>query len=142
MANRNAPAKPFTKGESKNPRGRPKGSLNKHSLWQKQMEESAEEWLKRLDEHIAAGDKECLRFALRYALRKEKEAPMAEIELDTSAPAAVQAKQILEAASKGLLSGGELRDYMEGIGQLAQFDRMHVLEQEMKIVKEQLGIKQ
>src|SRR3990167_4129924 len=108
---KSAPGSKIKKGQVKNPKGRPKGSLNKHSIYQLQLEEHADAWIKRLHKYILEGDKECLRFALRYVLRKEKDAPMTEIEL-IGTPSE-KLKAIHEACSMGKLTENEARTYIE-----------------------------
>lgn len=110
MANRQTPKNAFEKGKSKNPVGRPKGSLNKHSLYQQQMEENAPEWIKRLNTYILEGDKQCLMFALRYVLRKEKDAPLPEIALVGTLKDKLNS--VMQAASKGILSEKEASTYL------------------------------
>lgn len=97
------PGRPFQKGQSGNPAGRPRGSRNTTSLLLEQLlDGQAEALLERLLERALAGDVAAIRFCLQRLLpapreRIELDLPMNEAGIDVAA----SADTILAATASG-----------------------------------------
>lgn len=66
----------FKSGQSGNPKGKPKGSLNKKTRWLKLLESHADELVAKAIELAKSGDANTLRFCLERMIPKAKDSPI------------------------------------------------------------------
>jgi hypothetical protein len=102
--------KPFQKGRSGNPSGRPEGSRNKATIVaQKLLDGQAEALVQKAINQALTGDTICLRICLERLVPPRKDAPLCvtlpKVETPMDLPKATAA--ILEAVAKGDLTPSE-----------------------------------
>jgi exonuclease III len=66
----------FKAGQSGNPNGRPKGSINNKTRWLKVLEFHADELIEQAIELAKSGDANILRFCLERIIPKAKDSPI------------------------------------------------------------------
>ena len=100
----------WKKGQSGNPKGRPKGSRNKASIAADQLlDNEAEAITRKAIELAIAGDTTALRLCLERLCppRKERPISIALPEMNSAADAVKASGAILDAVANGELTGGE-----------------------------------
>jgi hypothetical protein len=94
----------FQKGESGNPRGRPRGIVDKRQKLQKVFADDAEAIIKAVIKQAIDGDMTAANIALaRIAPPLKAQAERVQFELSPDAPLSDQAQQVLTAVSEGKL---------------------------------------
>jgi hypothetical protein len=66
----------YKPGQSGNPKGKPKGALNKKTRWLKLLESHADELVEQAIELAKSGDANTLRFCLERLVPKAKDSPV------------------------------------------------------------------
>jgi hypothetical protein len=66
----------YQPGQSGNPKGKPKGALNKKTRWLKLLESHADELVEQAIELAKSGDTNTLRFCLERIIPKAKDRPI------------------------------------------------------------------
>lgn len=134
-------SKPFPTGQSGNPTGRPKGSLNKKTLVCKALDEASE----AVTQSVIAKAKEGDMYAARLVLERIKpplrpQSERVQFDLDAQAPLTAQGQQVLAAVAAGELdpeTGKLLVDCLHSFAGLRQVDefagRLQALEEQAKL---------
>ena len=124
----------FAKGQSGNPRGKPKGSRNKITLAvQALLEGEAEAISRKAIELAKEGDMTAIKLVLERILPPRKDAPVTfELERTTSMEAIAHAmNRILQATSEGSLTPDEARKIAALIEQQRKNIQSATLEQKL-----------
>ena len=98
--------RPFTKGRSGNPGGRPKGALNKSTiLAQSLLDGEAEALVKKVIQLALEGDLTCLRICMQRLVPPRKDAP---VEIDLPDISSIADIQKLFSALTAVIGAGEI----------------------------------
>jgi hypothetical protein len=126
----NSNLKPFSPGQSGNPKGRPKGLRNKATvLIEALMDGEAEEVARKAIELAKAGDTACIRIVMERLLPPRKDRPI-EIELpklEKAADAVAVMGSLFDAVAEGKLTpseAGEMSRMIEGFVKAAELHEM------------------
>ena len=90
----------FKTGQSGNPNGRPKGSMNNRTRWMKLFESHADELVKQAIELAKSGDANTLRFCLERIIPRAKDVP-----INLTLPKALEQPKSLLEAGNAVLNG-------------------------------------
>lgn len=118
----------FKPGQSGNPKGRPKGSVNKQTLVSQALMQDAEKVARVVCKAALDGDMQAAQLLMSRVLPTLRStSTTVQFELDTTAPLTEQAKQVLQAVADGDLNpdtGKWLIDSITALAGLRQVDEL------------------
>jgi hypothetical protein len=133
--------RPFERGVSGNPRGRPKGSRNRVTLLAEMLlEDQAEALIRKFLDKAKDGDMVALRFVMENLLprRRDRFVSFEFDEIRTPADAAKASGAVLAACARGELTPDEATKFMDLITAHTETLEIVQLQSEMTLLKQQV----
>ena len=133
-ATRKQRGRPFQKGQSGNPAGKPKGARHKTTLaMEALLEGRAEAIMMKASEMAEAGDATALRLCLDrlYPVRRDRHIPFALPKLETAADAVKATAALVNAVANGELTPSEAAELSKLIEGFSRAVDLHDIQQRL-----------
>ncbi len=130
--------RPFVKGQSGNPCGRPAGSFNRVTkIAQSLIDSDVEEIFKTLINNAKQGDPSALRLAVERILPRCQDRPIEYpiSEINSGSDAAIAINEILKGVSSGLLTPSEGQHFVGMIESAVKISEVRILEERISALE-------
>jgi hypothetical protein len=138
VTHRKPRGRPFEAGRSGNPKGRPKGRLDRRSAWRDDLARHLPEILLQLVEAAKAGDMNAIALVLSRTCPPMKATGLpAPFDLPADADLPTAARAVVQAAADGRMAPGTARELLAALADLGRIIEIADLEQRIRALEEQ-----